>query len=272
MKSLREKFEKGIDYFVAHFTLLSIIYAKVVFALLKKDKRFSSIKNTHEGERCFIVALGPSLTVDDLNKLKENNEYCFSMNRCYQLFDKTDWRPNCYFISDSRSNTPTTREAIKEMIKNKIMVIYNKLEIKNIPEEAIYYKANNLDFIYSNSKHKRYQKYGHLCRFSTNADDFVYNGHSCVLSILQIAYYMGFSEVYLLGQDCGVSVDKKHAEGITSPKNPHQSDDLDKVILDFDYLNKDLQNKNLDFKIYNCTRGGRLEVFPRISLDEVLKK
>ena len=38
------------------------------------DRQFSRLKefeNKYNGERCFIIATGPSLTIDDLEKLKD---------------------------------------------------------------------------------------------------------------------------------------------------------------------------------------------------------
>ena len=49
------------------------------------------MKNTHVGERCFVVATGPSLTFEDLNALKD--EFCFGMNSCVLALDKTEWTP-----------------------------------------------------------------------------------------------------------------------------------------------------------------------------------
>lgn len=61
------------------------------------DERYEQIKkykDIHQRERCFIVATGPSLTLSDLEVLK--NEYTFGMNSIVKLFDKTDWRPTYY--------------------------------------------------------------------------------------------------------------------------------------------------------------------------------
>ena len=269
-KTLHDYFTPVLDFFIAHCTGISVLYSKLSFKFFKLDKRFVALKNKYEGKRCFIVALGPSLTINDLNKLAKNGEYCFSMNRCYQLFNKTDWRPDCYFISDGRVNTMETQCAIKEMIKDNIPVIYSRREIKKMPKEAMYYRADYIDFIFANSSAMKYKRKGHYSRFSTDAGSFVYSGHSCVTSILQIAYYLGFNEVYLLGQDCGVSKGMDHSKGINAPANPHQSDDLKHVILDFESINQDIKEKGIDFKVYNATRGGALEVFPRVDLDVLL--
>ena len=56
------------------------------------------IKDSHKGERCFIVACGPSLTYADLELIKD--EYTFGMNSGVLTFDKTGWRPNFYAVQD----------------------------------------------------------------------------------------------------------------------------------------------------------------------------
>ena len=65
------------------------------------DKKFAAIKkmeNIHIGDRCFIVATGPSLTMSDLELIKD--EIAFGMNSITKIFDKTDWRPTYYGIQD----------------------------------------------------------------------------------------------------------------------------------------------------------------------------
>ena len=57
-----------------------------------------SYKNIHKGQRCFIIGTGPSLTADDLNKLK--NEVTFGSNRIFEIFSQTDWRPTYYMNQD----------------------------------------------------------------------------------------------------------------------------------------------------------------------------
>lgn len=42
-----------------------------------------TLKNTKKGKRCFIVGNGPSLTVEDLNKLKEEDTFAFKIGRAH---------------------------------------------------------------------------------------------------------------------------------------------------------------------------------------------
>ena len=128
-RTIQEIFTPTLDFLVKYCTPLSLLDTNISFRLTKPDKRFSALKNKYKGRRCFIVGLGPSLTTADLDLLAKNGEYTFSMNRCYQLFDRTEWRPDCYFISDGKACTPPTMEAIDEMLKNGTTVIYSRLQI-----------------------------------------------------------------------------------------------------------------------------------------------
>jgi len=73
-----------------------------------EDPRFrqtEECRNRHYGERVFIVATGPSLSLEDLEKLtascledleKLKNENTISMNSIVNVFSKTDFRPTYY--------------------------------------------------------------------------------------------------------------------------------------------------------------------------------
>lgn len=271
-RTIQEIFTPVLDFLVKYCTPLSLLYTNISFRLTKPDPRFSALKDKYKGRRCFIVGLGPSLTTADLDLLARNREYTFSMNRCYQLFDRTEWRPDCYFISDGKACTPPTMKAIDEMLKNGTQVIYSRLQIRKMPKEAIYYKARYNHFIMMNSAYRHYREKGHYCKMSPDAGSFIYDGHTCVHSIIQAAYYMGFSEVYLIGTDCTYSKNARHAQGIETAKSALKpNDDMEKFIIDYESMAEDIKKKNLDFRIYNCTRGGALEVFERKNLEDVLK-
>ena len=68
-----------------------------------KNKQISELCNKFkEVSRCFIVATGPSLKIEDLSTLAKNKEFCFSMNRTYLAFEKTTWRPDVYVVADGK--------------------------------------------------------------------------------------------------------------------------------------------------------------------------
>ena len=229
------------------------------------DERYVQLKmfhNKYAGKRCFIVATGPSLTLKDLDLIK--NEYSFSMNSIIKLFDQTEWRPTFYGIQDAG-----VFEHMKDLIAaSGLIYIFMPDSLK---QKAGGVGDNYISFPY-NSRYHTYDtivnRYYHV-NFSDDAYGVVYDGYSITYSIIQIAIYFGFKEIYLLGADCNYL--KGQRNHIVESGHIDRNDYLnhDKQIVAYraaaDYI------KDKDIKIINCTRGGMLEVFPRMTLEEVLK-
>ena len=65
------------------------------------DPRYSNLlamKDRYKGKRCFITCTGPSLTIEDLEKLE--GEYAFGMNSICLIHDKTQWKPDFFGVQD----------------------------------------------------------------------------------------------------------------------------------------------------------------------------
>lgn len=77
--------------------------------------------NIHKGERCFIVATGPSLCVKDLDILESNNEICMSVNGIFKVFEKTKWRPDYYFLSDLYGLLQWQKDILQMEVKEKFI-------------------------------------------------------------------------------------------------------------------------------------------------------
>ena len=86
---------------VAAFPVVNMIrLSRKIFYRFSSDSReIRAYKNIHQGERCFIIGNGPSLTMEDLSCL--TGEHCFAANRICNAFSKTDWRPEYYMCVDS---------------------------------------------------------------------------------------------------------------------------------------------------------------------------
>ena len=74
-------------------------------------RKISDMKDSHKGERCFIIGNGPSLSADDLDKLID--EDCFGVNEIHKIFPKTNWRPKYYLIMDRYSKS--TPEMVRDL-------------------------------------------------------------------------------------------------------------------------------------------------------------
>ena len=85
---------------------------------------------------------------------------------------------------------------------------------------------------------------------------------------------MGFSEIFLLGCDCDYGTSKKNH--IVDYNMGAKLDDLrmkatvDNLILAYKAAKRYADAHGV--RIYNATRGGKLEVFERVDLDETLNK
>lgn len=221
-------------------------------------------KNIHKDKTCFIVGNGPSLTMDDLNRIHELGILSFACNKVYLAFDQTKWRPDYYLVSDSK--------IVKDIDFDK-----TKLDKNNMFFPRRFKKEIGFGNYYELLEHN-WLEHGD---FSTDARKGIYQCETIIAEVIQVAYYMGFSKVYIIGVDFNYNmqnIDKKNLTFENGEGNYFIKDYAAKG----EVLNLPNQKSNiLGFKaarkafeddgreIYNATRGGKLEVFERRNLDEV---
>ena len=226
------------------------------------QQEFEQYKGKYAGKRCFIVANGPSLRMSDLDRLQSKNEITFGMNRIYALYDRTVWRPTFYLSQD-----PTVIRACidetREQTKNSVVFVKVPGEPKYDVPGAINFKLDyrNVD------KHIAPDFYdGEDCLFA--------DGRSVTHTALQLAIYMGFSEIYLIGADCNYSADNTSINSGSYPDARMYAPDKVGVPPDMEYtfsayrVAKEYAEKK-GVKVFNATRGGKLEVFERVGLDSL---
>lgn len=78
-----------------------MLWIKIAFS--PSAKRIRLLKGIHKGKMLFLIGIGLSLGIDDLDLLYKNKCICMSVNIIYHLFDMTSWRPDYYFVSDRES-------------------------------------------------------------------------------------------------------------------------------------------------------------------------
>ena len=86
--------------------------------------------------------------------------------------------------------------------------------------------------------------------------------------MLQLAVYMGFKTIYLLGCDCNYELPKGNfiEHGAIVPNKGILGNRL--IYLHHEF--RKFADSN-HVEVYNCTRGGMLEEYPRKTLEEVLR-
>lgn len=220
-----------------------------------------SYKDLYKGERCFIVATGPSLTTDDLDKIKD--EYSFSMNSGALCFNETLWRPDFYFCQD-------------EYVYGKIRNVVENLSQQDLPnvwvsdsikkKYVIPGRFNVFPLHYLDHKMNHKKGYGEF-KFSSDCYSCIYDAYTVTFSAMQMACYMGFKEIYLLGCDCNYNVPKAHFIEY-GHKDPKAAIMGDKMIVAHKEFKKFADM--IGVKVINCTRGGMLEVYPRKKIEEII--
>ena len=92
----------------------------------------------------------------------------------------------------------------------------------------------------------------------------VCDGNTVTYICLELAVYMGFKEIYLLGVDCDYSGKKQHVidTGDVVLNNPES-----RMIEAYKKAKEYADSHGI--KIYNATRGGKLEVFERVDFDSL---
>ena len=237
--------------------------------VVKPSKEMVAFKDKHQGDRCFIVCTGPSLTMEDLEMIK--GEVCFSMNSIINIYDQTDFRAEYYLIQDGY---------VERKLRDKLLgqtdnfchrmfigvgnVYANKLSTSNSAFKK-YRKWNpiryNLDWAY----HCYEMYYGkEKIDFSLDCAKEIKDGFTVTYSAMQLAMYMGFKKIYLLG------CDSNFAGHVGEPcKNDKVAVPASAMIKAYEVAK--IYADRSGVQIYNATRGGMLEVFPRVKLEEVVK-
>lgn len=221
----------------------------------QNELKIKSFKNKYEGKRCFIIGGSPSIKQLDLSKL--NNEYTFTMNRGYMIQDDNFKHSTFHVI---------TAEFL--FLRDKIMD-----EIpKNFCEE--FFITAGVDF-----KHKDKVTYIKVESKEMNPnvclqDDItkpIYASPTTVVICIQIAKYMGFRDIFLIGVDADFNKNKGHAyqenngEKYRQQKySVNETNLMQNAIEEASYfLIKD--NKNL----YNASPTGIVDCIPRVSYDKL---
>ncbi len=236
------------------------------------ERKIAQLRNRHKGERCFIIGNGPSLNECDLTLLK--NEYTFGVNAIYTNFDKMGFSPNYYFVEDifvaeDRKDEINAFKGPKKFFGNYLRYCID-------PAEDVHWV--NVRF--------RYDDYKDFPNFSRNLLREAWTGGTVSYLNLQLAYFLGFTEVYLIGFDHSYTIPKEVA--VDGTEILSLGDDVNHFNKDYFGKGKRWHDPRVDRmelsylkakkyyemdgrKIYNATVGGQLEVFERVDYNSLFK-
>ena len=223
-------------------------------------RKLAALKDSHVGERCFVIGNGPSLKNTDLSKL--SNDFTIGMNRIFLAADELGFSPD-------------------------ILVCVNDLVVEQSVEEF-----NNLKmpkfFSWRARKWLNMDSYTHFLyttytspRFATNVSGRVWEGATVTNVCLQLAYHLGFSEVILIGVDHSFAT-----KGTPNTTIESQGDDPNHFSAayfgkGFRWQLPDLETSELAYRmarkayeadgrrILDATVGGKLDIFEKVEYDRL---
>ena len=233
----------------------------------RNNNRLYALKDIHKGKRAFLIGNGPSLRIEDLEKLE--NEITFASNKIFLGFDQTVWRPTYYTVADH------------------VVAQNNKKTIKPLKLEKIFahsvwnYFKQQKDVIFTNSPTKEGEESWDLIKG-------VRAGYSVINFDLKLAFWMGIREVYVIGVDFHFE-DKSIRTGrfekgnevvISVGEQNHFHPDYRKAGETWTIPRLDKQKKEFlkarqmyeaaGGKIYNASRRTKLDAWERVDFDQVV--
>jgi len=226
-------------------------------------KKLKKWKDSHSGEKAIILCNGPSLNKVDFDRIG-SNVFTFGLNKINLLFDNSRFRPSCIV-------------AVNPFVIKQNKAFYNTTNILLFLDSTGIQKGRitprkNIVFLHSGGPPDGFAK---DCSVSIN------QGYTVTYVTLQLAFHMGFKNIALVGAD--------HTFATKGPANKLiDGDEIDHSHFDPRYFSNvkwqlpDLFESEVayirannmyiahDRKIFNCTDGGKLEIFDRLSLAEFL--
>ncbi|KPL76172.1 hypothetical protein ADN00_11965 [Ornatilinea apprima] len=212
-------------------------------------------KDIHRGERCFIIGNGPSLKNTDLSKLK--GEYTFGMNRIYMLFEELGFETS-YYVS---INDLVIEQCAQDIQRLKLPRFISWRGRQWLQPD------NDLFFLYTTYTGPK---------FSGDIRGRIWEGATVTNVALQIAYFMGFETVVLIGVDHSFATQGKPNTTVVSegddPNHFHpgyfgkgfrwQLPDLDTSERGY-WMARQAYEK-AGRKVLDATVGGKLQIFDKV--------
>lgn len=228
-------------------------------------RRIKKLKNLYHGKKAVILCNGPSLNKVDFKILKNPEVITFGLNKINLLFDSVDFRPS-YIV------------AINDHVIDQNKDFFNSTDIplflKSNASSKIKFKKNVV-YLHASSQ---------LGVFAKDISMSICEGFTVTYVALQLAYHMGFNSVGLVGCDHTFAT-KGHAnklvEGLEKDENHFHPNYFDKTVK---WQLPDLYQSEAHYNlaketyeeagrnVYNCTEGGKLEIFRRKYLEEFLEE
>jgi hypothetical protein len=244
--------------------------------LIENDRRLAGYRNQHAGARAFLLGNGPSVRHEDLERM--NGSLTFAANRFYKAYPELQMRPTYTCCSDllvlQRSG-----DTIAEQCETPLFISERGRSARRLRRRypnVITFQENTAVVTEDPNEYV----------ISANPLLGVGFGFGVIYTMIQLAVWMGAKELCLYGIDHtfvlpkdfvrpGIQVtyggeqnhfirDYREPGEKWAPPNPRKTEAA------LIRARRFCESKGIT--IWNCTRGGKLEVLQRRSLDDFLSE
>lgn len=225
-------------------------------------KRLMAFKNKHKGERCFIIGNGPSLNKMDLSPLRD--EITFGLNRIYLLFDSLGFATT-YYACVNRYVIEQSVDEIRRLKCPKFIGLRVRDKFPFTPDTVFLRSRNGPKFC------------------TDLRSQGIWEGATVTYVAMQIAYYMGFSEVILIGVDHNFKTKGEPNKLVLSEGDDPDHFDPNYFGKGYKWLLPDLELSEVAYELANkafikdgrnikdATVDGSLDIFPKVRFEDCFK-
>ncbi|MGA7193144.1 MAG: 6-hydroxymethylpterin diphosphokinase MptE-like protein [Anaerolineales bacterium] len=224
-------------------------------------QRIKAFKDIHKGKRAFIIGNGPSLKQTDLSKIK--NEFTFGMNRIYLLFPELGFSTT-YFVSINDLVIEQCADEIAALPIPKFIAWHAHRHFKTFPDELMF-----LYTTYTGPK------------FAYDMTRRVWEGATVTNVALQLAFYMGFQQVILIGVDHNFTSKGDANKTVISTGDDPNHFSANYFGKGFRWQLPDLDTSEIGYQkardaygkagreVLDATVGGKLTIFPKVDYNSL---
>lgn len=224
-------------------------------------ERLRQYHNLYLGQRCYIMGNGPSLSDMDLSPLI--HEVTFGLNRIYLHFPQMGFQTT-YLV------------CMNQLVLEQCQADFAGLTLPrffNWDRRNLFNEQESIHYL-----HEVFKPH-----FSKDAVRRVWGGATVTFTALQLAYFMGFYEVILIGVDHRYDAAGTPHKAIVSTSEDRNHFRLDYFPKGFQWQLPDLVTSEIAYNlareafetdgrwIMDATVDGKLEVFPKVDYWETIR-
>lgn len=261
MNSALRSLRRGLSAVVAEPRMLALTRTydrgtRLPFDLSGEGRRSRvAIRALHDvgrGQRCFILGNGPSLASMDLSSLRE--EVTFGLNRVHLLFDKIGFATT-YLVAVNHLVIEQSGDEILAVGRPTFMSWHSRRRVRG-----------GAPIFLPTSRAREFSKDPALG---------IWEGATVTFVALQLAYYMGFDPVILIGVDHSFATKGSPHKEVTSTGDDPNHFDPRYFGKGFRWNLPDLETSEVAYRmaraafeadgrrVIDATVGGKLSVFPK---------